>query len=355
MTGERKIRANRANARAGPFARGAKRASPRLEPACIFRSSFVGRGGNARARNCRMDANAEIRELARHIAEAQIDLRRVRYARHQLISQALSDPDYKFEVMHRKKSALVIRYARRFDLRMPMPEKVMKFLNSKPEGPHKFPTILAEKPVSCSPLTAMNGAPCRDANLPFEPSMRRASRNLTSTPETAFSNRCSSCRTIILQSKLGITFWQNKAKKLNLFCEPKSQIAHRRFAKDAARLVGKKRRGIFLCEVHQNWALGFLDHRAELNFLNASQRGNAARLGEFQDGAGGTLYCGIPPAGGRAVLIAANRATAHAMKKIAWPLEVCSASITYAASALAGLSGAVVAPEALISATSFSE
>ncbi|MFZ1149733.1 MAG: hypothetical protein WAR76_08355, partial [Xanthobacteraceae bacterium] len=79
-----------------------------------------------------MDANAEIRELARHIAEAQIDLRRVRYARHQLISQALSDPDYESEVMHRKKSALVIRYARRFDLRMPMPEKVMKFLNSKP-------------------------------------------------------------------------------------------------------------------------------------------------------------------------------------------------------------------------------
>ena len=29
------------------------------------------------------DANAEIQDLARQIAEAQIDLRRVRYARHQ--------------------------------------------------------------------------------------------------------------------------------------------------------------------------------------------------------------------------------------------------------------------------------
>ena len=47
--------------------------------------------------------------------------------------------------MLRKKSALVIRYARRFDLRTPMPESVMVFLNSKPEGPNKFATILADK------------------------------------------------------------------------------------------------------------------------------------------------------------------------------------------------------------------
>jgi hypothetical protein len=52
--------------------------------------------------------------------------------------------------------------------RTPMPNNVMEFLNSKPEGPHKLATILA----SCSPLIAMNGACCRDANLPFEPLMR---------------------------------------------------------------------------------------------------------------------------------------------------------------------------------------
>jgi hypothetical protein len=39
-------------------------------------------------------ANAEIQELARHVAEAQIDLRRVRYARHQLLSDALSDQSH---------------------------------------------------------------------------------------------------------------------------------------------------------------------------------------------------------------------------------------------------------------------
>jgi hypothetical protein len=36
----------------------------------------------------------EIRELARQIAEAQIDLRRVRSARHDLLSSALGNSDY---------------------------------------------------------------------------------------------------------------------------------------------------------------------------------------------------------------------------------------------------------------------
>jgi hypothetical protein len=41
------------------------------------------------------DAAAEIEELARRVAEAQIDVRRVRYARYQLLSGALNDPYYK--------------------------------------------------------------------------------------------------------------------------------------------------------------------------------------------------------------------------------------------------------------------
>jgi hypothetical protein len=90
------------------------------------------------------DADAETQELARHIAEAQIDLRRVRHARNQLLSQALSDPDYESGVMLRKKTALVIRYARR-DPFAPIPNNVVEFLYSKPEGPYKFAAILADK------------------------------------------------------------------------------------------------------------------------------------------------------------------------------------------------------------------
>jgi hypothetical protein len=153
VTSERKIRANRANARAstGPktaqgrshAARNALRHALSLP---VHSDPVLSEEVEALAREIvGRDANAEKQELARRIAEAQIDLRRVRHARHQLFSQALCDPEYESEVMLRKKSALVIRYARRFDLRMLMPDDVAEFLYSKPEGPHKFATILVDK------------------------------------------------------------------------------------------------------------------------------------------------------------------------------------------------------------------
>jgi hypothetical protein len=40
------------------------------------------------------DANAKTQNLARQVAEAQIDQRRVRYARQKLLSDALADPHY---------------------------------------------------------------------------------------------------------------------------------------------------------------------------------------------------------------------------------------------------------------------
>jgi 3-methyladenine DNA glycosylase Tag len=58
------------------------------------------------------DSNLERQELAHRIAEAQIDLRRVRHVRHQLLSEALTDPDYESAIMQRKKLAAVIRCAR---------------------------------------------------------------------------------------------------------------------------------------------------------------------------------------------------------------------------------------------------
>jgi hypothetical protein len=153
VTGERKIRANRANARAstGPkTARGrshaARNALRHALSLPVYSDPILSEEVEALAREIiGTDANPEMQELARRIAEAQIDLRRVRQARHQILSQALSDPDYESEAMRRKKSALVFRCLRRFDPRMSMPENVMGFLNSKPEGPYKFATILADK------------------------------------------------------------------------------------------------------------------------------------------------------------------------------------------------------------------
>ena len=92
-----------------------------------------------------IEADGEIQELARHIAEAQIDLHRARRARHQLLSEALIDPDYEPAIMQRKKLEAVIRCAMSFGPLTPMPDDVVKFLDSKPQGPHKFAAILADK------------------------------------------------------------------------------------------------------------------------------------------------------------------------------------------------------------------
>ena len=42
------------------------------------------------------DASAHIQMLARRVAEVQVDLRRIRYARHQFLSEALADR-YRYE------------------------------------------------------------------------------------------------------------------------------------------------------------------------------------------------------------------------------------------------------------------
>ena len=153
MTSERKIRANRANARTstGPkTARGrahaARNALRHALSLPVHSDPVWSEEVEALAREIiGTDANPEMQALGRRIAEAQIDLRRVRHVRHQILSQALSDPDYESEAMLGKKAALAIRILRRSDLDTPMPDEVIEFLSSKPEGPNKFVTILADK------------------------------------------------------------------------------------------------------------------------------------------------------------------------------------------------------------------
>jgi hypothetical protein len=97
LTSDRKIKANRANARAstGPrtgrgrasAARNALRHGLSL-PVCS--DPALSEEVEVLAREIAgPDANARVQGLARRVAEAQIDLRRVRYARHQLLSNAL--------------------------------------------------------------------------------------------------------------------------------------------------------------------------------------------------------------------------------------------------------------------------
>jgi hypothetical protein len=67
------------------------------------------------------DTSAHIQILAHRIAESQVDLLRVRNARHLLLSEELSNPDYLSPATMRKKLAAVVRFARAFGADTPLP------------------------------------------------------------------------------------------------------------------------------------------------------------------------------------------------------------------------------------------
>jgi hypothetical protein len=89
-------------------------------------------------------ADAKTQELARRIAEAQIDLRRVRHARHQFLSDCLSDQHYESHANTRMKFKVICRLLSSKAPDMSM-EALEKFLTSTPQGPHKFATIVSQE------------------------------------------------------------------------------------------------------------------------------------------------------------------------------------------------------------------
>jgi hypothetical protein len=152
LTSERKIKANRANARAstGPkTARGRAHAARNAFrhglslPVCS--DTALSEEVEALAREiAETDVNAKIQELARRVAEAQIDLGRVRYARHRLLSHALSDPYYESRANARRKFKLMCSLLRPSAPEIPM-AVLTKFLTWTPQGPEKFATILSQE------------------------------------------------------------------------------------------------------------------------------------------------------------------------------------------------------------------
>jgi hypothetical protein len=110
LTSDRKTEANRKNARAstGPKtlqgrARAARNSLRHALSLPVCSDRILSKEVEALAREIAgTDANAEIQKLARPIAEAQIDLSRVRRARHDLLSGALCDPEYRSPVTERQ-------------------------------------------------------------------------------------------------------------------------------------------------------------------------------------------------------------------------------------------------------------
>jgi hypothetical protein len=90
-------------------------------------------------------ANAEILELARAIAESQIDLRRVRNARQQRLVTAFAEPFYDSRAAARKKAALLRPFLTRKLAEVPLPDYVVTLVTLTPQGLMKLATILSEE------------------------------------------------------------------------------------------------------------------------------------------------------------------------------------------------------------------
>ena len=90
-------------------------------------------------------ASHEILKLANRIAEAQIDIVRIRQARHDLLSQYLNDPEFRPYQYFKDAHALgkiIAGYMRRFG-----PEVVRNadhILHWKPQGAEKFAHVLSD-------------------------------------------------------------------------------------------------------------------------------------------------------------------------------------------------------------------
>jgi hypothetical protein len=90
-------------------------------------------------------ANAEIRQLACRLAEAQIDLRRVRHARHQLLSDNLNDPYNDSRANMREKKAVISKLPRSYLSQMPMDALFEYAMTPMPQEPQKSATIQSQE------------------------------------------------------------------------------------------------------------------------------------------------------------------------------------------------------------------
>jgi hypothetical protein len=148
VTSARKITANRANARAstGPKSgRGRARAArnafrhglslpvhsdPALSPEVEALARKIAGTG----------ADAKIHHLARRVAEAWIDVRRVRDARHRHLLEALSDPYYESHDATRMKVTFMCALLRRDGELTP---ELESFITATPQGSQEANKLLA--------------------------------------------------------------------------------------------------------------------------------------------------------------------------------------------------------------------
>ena len=150
MTSAAKIRANRANARAstGPKstlgrARSAQNALRHALSRPVDADPSLSKQVDTLA--CEIAGphpQPEILQIARRVAEAQIDLRRVHDARLQFLSDKLREPFYEFAESRQAKVSLLGKLLQDSP---DIPAYVVAFVTATPQGPAKFSLILVQE------------------------------------------------------------------------------------------------------------------------------------------------------------------------------------------------------------------
>ena len=156
MTSERKRQANRANAQSstGPkTAKGKKRSAVNARRhglnVSVLHDPLLAKEVEVLARGLAgPTASPEIFFYARRVAEAQIDLQRVRACRHRHIEQALADPKFVGAKVEKIKLTVSMRW---LDLvwndhpTATFPDWAFQYIDpTPPEGPEKLATILSD-------------------------------------------------------------------------------------------------------------------------------------------------------------------------------------------------------------------
>jgi sigma54-dependent transcription regulator len=160
VTSERKIQANRANARAstGPKtkfgrARAARNSLRHGLSRPIGRDPAWSDQVEALAQEVvGLNDDADVLEFARSFAEAEIDLRRVYSARHHLLADRFSDPYYESAKDTRKKVSLLCWLLRPNARDLPL-ELVEELVLPRLDQPQKFAVLLSKE---LKTLAAMN-------------------------------------------------------------------------------------------------------------------------------------------------------------------------------------------------------
>jgi hypothetical protein len=164
MSSPRRIKANRSNAAAstGPrTALGKSRAAQNARRHGLSASIFADPEHSAELADLAIQfagegARPDVVELGRRVAEAQIDLVRVRQARQDLIARYLNDPEFRPKEFARRAKAIIkiVRcYLRAFGPEAIVPAEVAQLadgvLNWKPQGAEKLTYILRDLEQKC--------------------------------------------------------------------------------------------------------------------------------------------------------------------------------------------------------------